>query len=128
MTTEHAAADVTIGLVLDCHNPELVGAFWAEALRYVVLGGAGSYTLLTPDGRPGPNLLLQRVPESKAVKNRMHLDIHTPHVEEEAARLETLGARRLEEAARCEFGTTWLQMADPEGNEFCVCDGGAGAG
>ena len=125
MAEQHAEHGTTIGLVLDCDDPEVVGAFWAGALGYVVLGGAGSYTMLTPDGRPGPNLLLQRVPEGKSVKNRMHLDIHTPDVLGEAARLEALGAKRLEGTPRSEFGTTWVQMADPEGNEFCVCDGGA---
>ncbi|MGH9286664.1 MAG: VOC family protein, partial [Acidimicrobiales bacterium] len=76
---------------------------------------------------PGPpKLLLQRVPEAKAVKNRMHLDIETPDIENEAARLEVLGARRLRPEAQSEHGSTWVLMADPEGNEFCVCDGGAG--
>jgi predicted enzyme related to lactoylglutathione lyase len=126
VSTEYDAPDVSLALVLDCADPEVLGTFWAGALGYVVLGGAGNYTLLTPDGRQGPNLLLQRVPEDKSVKNRMHLDIHTTDVPGEAARLEALGARRLEAEPRAEFGTTWVQMADPEGNEFCVCDGGAG--
>ena len=83
--------------------------------------------LLLPDGRPGPKLLLQRVPEPKAGKNRMHLDLHTPDIEAEAARLEGLGARRLEPDAMDEHGSKWVLMADPDGNEFCVCDAGAGA-
>src|SRR5207237_8540046 len=111
---------------LDCADPEVVGSFWAGALGYAVLGGAGSYTMLIPDGRPGPNLLLQRVPEGKAGKNRMHLDIHTPDVLGEATRLEALGATRLAADPRREHDSMWMQMADPEGNEFCVCDGGGG--
>jgi len=91
-----------------------------------VLGEAGNYVLLLPDGRPGPKLLLQRVPEPKGGKNRMHLDLHTPDIEAEAARLESLGARRLEPDALEEHGTKWVLMADPDGNEFCVCDAGAG--
>ena len=117
--------DVTLGLVLDSRDPDALAPFWAAALRYQVLGGAGNYVMLTPDGRPGPNLLIQRVPEDKAGKNRMHMDVHTPDVEGEVARLEELGARRLDDGVRSEFGSTWIQMADPEGNEFCVCDGGA---
>jgi predicted enzyme related to lactoylglutathione lyase len=66
------------------------------------------------------------VPEAKSSKNRMHLDIETPDVEAEATRLVSLGARRLERDIRSEHGTNWVIMADPEGNEFCVCDGGSG--
>jgi len=117
--------DVRLGLVLDARDPDALAPFWAAALRYAVVGNAGNYVMLSPDGRPGPNLLLQRVPEDKAGKNRMHMDVHTPDVESEVTRLEALGARRLEQGARSEFGSTWVQMADPEGNEFCVCDGGA---
>lgn len=43
------------------------------------------YAVLLPDGRPGPKLLLQRAPEAKTVKNRMHLDIEAPDIEAEAA-------------------------------------------
>jgi predicted enzyme related to lactoylglutathione lyase len=57
----------------------------------------------------------------------MHLDIHTPDIEAEAARLAGLGARRLENEAVEEHGSHWVLMADPEGNEFCVCDAGGGA-
>jgi predicted enzyme related to lactoylglutathione lyase len=67
-----------------------------------------------------PKLLLQRVDEAKAGKNRMHLDIDSPDVDGEVARLEGLGARRLEADARTEFNSRWVVMADPEGNEFCV--------
>ncbi|HKX70717.1 MAG TPA: VOC family protein [Acidimicrobiales bacterium] len=73
-----------IGLVLDCSDPEGLAEFWAPALGYVSLGTAGSYVLLLPDGKPGPKLLLQQVPEAKTVKNRMHLDIETADIETEA--------------------------------------------
>jgi predicted enzyme related to lactoylglutathione lyase len=115
--------DVELALVLDCTDPEPLARFWAEALRYTTLGAAGNYVMLVPDGRPGPHLLLQRVPETKATKNRMHLDIHTADIEREAERLIRLGARRTEDTTRAEHGTRWILMADPEGNEFCVCDG-----
>ena len=73
-----------IGLVLDCSDPERLAEFWAPALGYVSLGTAGSYVLLLPNGKPGPKLLLQRVPEAKSVKNRMHLDFETADIEAEA--------------------------------------------
>ncbi|KUF17606.1 MULTISPECIES: VOC family protein [Streptomyces] len=68
----------------------------------------------------GRRLLFQRVPETKSVKNRLHIDVHsTPGTrDEEQARLEALGAtvlRLVEEA-----GTGWVMLADPEGNEFCL--------
>lgn len=116
----------TIGLVLDCPNPELLARFWSEALGYTTLGGAGNYIMLVDADGVKPKLLLQAVPEPKTSKNRMHLDIETPHVDDEVARLESLGARRLESEVRHEHGTNWVIMADPEGNEFCVCDGGLG--
>jgi predicted enzyme related to lactoylglutathione lyase len=115
-----------MGLVLDCTDPARLAQFWAPALGYVDFGVAGSYAVLLPNGRPGPKLLLQQVPEPKTVKNRMHLDIETPDIEAEAARLVALGARRVQDDHIHEHGTTWILMADPEGNEFCVCDGGAG--
>jgi predicted enzyme related to lactoylglutathione lyase len=114
-----------IGLVLDCQDPAQLAEFWAAALDYVSAGDAGSYTALFPNGRPGPKLLLQQVPEPKQTKNRMHLDIETPDIETEATRLEALGATRVQSDQISEHGSTWILMADPEGNEFCVCDAGA---
>ena len=114
-----------IGLVLDCTDPQRLAGFWAPALGYVNLGTAGSYVLLLPNGKPGPKLLLQQVPEAKTVKNRMHLDIETADIETEATRLEALGARRVRDDHIHEHGTNWILMTDPEGNEFCVCDGGS---
>ena len=123
---EESRMAATIGLVLDCTNPDQLANFWSEALGYTTLGGAGSYVMLIdPDGAR-PKLLLQAVPEAKSSKNRMHLDIETPDVKGEATRLESLGAKRLESDIRSEHGTNWVIMADPEGNEFCVCDGGSG--
>jgi predicted enzyme related to lactoylglutathione lyase len=115
----------TFGLVLDCQDPAPLAEFWAAALDYVDLGHAGAYFVLLPNGRPGPKLLLQLVPEPKTVKNRMHLDIDALDIEAEAARLEALGARRVAPDPIHEHNTNWILMADPEGNEFCVCDGGA---
>ena len=115
-----------LGLVLDCDDPEALAPFWAAALGYTVAGGAGSYVLLLPpDASAGaPQLLLQRVPEPKAAKNRMHLDVHVADIEAEAARLVALGATRSAEDVMEEHGTRWILLTDPEGNELCVCDGG----
>ena len=117
-------AEAKIGLVLDCADPEALSAFWVEALGMERVGAAGSYVMLLDTSGSLPKLLLQRVEESKGGKNRMHLDIETPDVEKDASRLESLGARRLEPEPRDEHGSHWVVMADPEGNEFCVCDAG----
>jgi predicted enzyme related to lactoylglutathione lyase len=114
-----------LGLVLDCADPERLAAFWSEAIGYTTLGNAGNYVLLVDEAGQQPKLLLQRVDEAKTGKNRMHFDIEIPTVDEEVNRLEALGARRLEAEPIEEHGTRWVVMADPEGNEFCVCNGGA---
>ncbi|MFT2016494.1 VOC family protein [Streptomyces sp. 796.1] len=68
----------------------------------------------------GRRILFQRVPEPKVVKNRLHLDLHSPPgaLEGEVARLEALGAATHERRAR--GGTEWVVMTDPEGGEFCL--------
>jgi predicted enzyme related to lactoylglutathione lyase len=117
-----------LGLVLDCHDPESLAAFWSRALGYELIGGAGSYLLLLPaGGAEGPQLLLQRAPEPKQMKNRMHFDIHVADIEAESSRLVDLGAERVQPEALSEHGNNWVLLQDPEGNEFCVCDGGSGA-
>lgn len=120
-------AEASIGLVLDCGEPEVLAEFWSSALGMERLGSAGNYVMLVSPSGALPKLLLQRVGEPKGAKNRMHLDIEVRDVDAEVSRLEGLGARRSESDARAEHGTRWVIMADPEGNEFCVCDGGQGA-
>lgn len=116
--------EAKIGLVLDCADLEAVAAFWERALGVRRVGAAGNYVLLASPSGALPDLLLQRVSEAKAAKNRMHLDVETPDVDAEVKRLEGIGAHRLEEQARTEYGRRWVIMVDPEGNEFCVCDAG----
>jgi predicted enzyme related to lactoylglutathione lyase len=109
----------SIGFVLDCADPAALTGFWAAALGWRHVGSAGPYAMLAaPDGR---KLLLQQVSEPKVAKNRMHLDLHVDDIEAEATRLEGLGARRLADVQQ-QLESTWIVMADPEGNEFCVCD------
>jgi hypothetical protein len=71
--------DNAIGLVLDCADPERMAAFWAPALGYVDLGTAGVYAVLVPNGRPGPKLLLQQVPEGTLPQVRSQAwQVHAP--------------------------------------------------
>jgi predicted enzyme related to lactoylglutathione lyase len=120
--TEH----LRLGLVLDCRDPRALAPFWEAALGYVRSGTVANYVVLVPDGGQGPKLLLQRVAEPKVGKNRMHVDIETPLVEQTVRRLEQLGAKRISPEVVVEYGQQWVVMNDPEGNEFCVCDGGVG--
>lgn len=112
-----------IELVLDCADPDRAARFWAAALGYEPYGRAGNYrSLVDPDG-VAPKLVLQGVEEPKSVKNRVHIDIHSDDMEAEAARLVELGATRLRDEPFVEHDTAWILLADPEGNEFCICQG-----
>lgn len=113
-----------LGLVLDCLDPQGLAPFWAKALGYVLFADVGDYVALVPSDGPGPKLLLQRVAERKDVKNRMHMDVETPDIEAVASELEAHGARRVSDVIT-EYGSSWIVMNDPEGNEFCICDGTA---
>ncbi|MBC9823359.1 VOC family protein [Terrabacter sp. MAHUQ-38] len=107
-----------IELTLDCCDLERTATFWRAALALDVDGEFdGRFIALSGQG---VTLTLQRVPEGKTVKNRMHLDLLVDHLLEEVHRLEQLGATRVTPVAREEFGQAWFVLADPDGNEFCV--------
>ena len=72
-----------------------------------------------PDRLPG--LLFLSVPEGKTIKNRLHLDLRPADRDAEVARLEGLGASRVDIG---QGEQTWVVLADPEGNEFCVLRAG----
>jgi len=112
-----------IDVGIDCADVEAQARFWTAALGYQRHGAWEQYlTLLAPEGVAGPKLVLQEVAEPKSpAKNRLHLDVIVgDDVDGEVERLVGLGARRLSDAFE-EAGTRWVVMADPEGNEFCVC-------
>ena len=110
-------------VVLDCSDPEKLTAFWREALGYRVHYSAPSLAVLVPHDVNASPLILQQVPEPRAGKNRMHVDIITDDVEVEVERLEALGARRVHDGVRSFGQVRWVTMADPENNEFCVSTG-----
>jgi predicted enzyme related to lactoylglutathione lyase len=113
----------SVVLILDCNDLERTAAFWAAALRYREAYRSEPYLVLMPGEGDGSGLVLQlqRVPEPKTGKNRLHLDLHVDQVESEVERLAGLGARPVNEDVAQESGFRWQVMADPEGNEFCVC-------
>lgn len=101
------------GVVIDCHDIEPGVRFWRGALAATVEDRRDPYVKLEGGSSPVP-VLLQRVPEKKQAKTRVHLDIESDDVLAEVERLEGLGARRREQVER------WWVMEDPCGNEFCV--------
>ncbi len=112
-----------VELVLDCAEPERLARFWREALDYRDYYTDANLAVLVPKEGIASPLLLQGVPEAKAGKNRMHLDIVVHDVEAEVQRLQALGAHRIDDGVQNFGGTRWVRMSDPEQNEFCVSTG-----
>jgi predicted enzyme related to lactoylglutathione lyase len=110
-------------LDIDAADPQALATFWEAALGWRRTHDAPTEVALEPpehsvwDGVV-PDLLFIRVPEAKAGKNRLHLDLRPGDQAAEVARLESLGARRA--AVGQPDDVSWVVMADPEGNEFCV--------
>ncbi len=124
-------------IVFDCRDAAPLARFWAAALGWSLapydegeLARLASKGIFDPEDDPSvmveppedselPVLYFTEVPETKVVKNRLHLDLQAAgDLENEVARLEVLGAviRNWSE----EDGGVWCVMLDPEGNEFCV--------
>jgi predicted enzyme related to lactoylglutathione lyase len=95
-------------LVIDAVDPELMARFWAPALGLTAEAVPSGFKL--SGETPEHTVWLDRVPEAKTVKNRIHLDVHGAGVDDYP------GATPL--SAEGEF--RWRVMADPEGGEFCV--------
>jgi predicted enzyme related to lactoylglutathione lyase len=114
--------DAVLVIVLDCADLDRSAAFWGGALGYAAppAGTPGPYRQLLPADGDGPELLLQQVSERKAGKNRVHLDLRVPDLDDEVARLLALGARHTTGVPVEEDGWTWYVLADPDGNELCV--------
>jgi len=106
-------------VVVDALEPATLAHWWAEALGWVVVSPVGDdepEIRSSPDSLPG--LLFVRVPEGKTLKNRLHLDFRPDDQDAEVARLLELGATRSDVGQTSDV--TWVVLADPEGNEFCV--------
>ena len=73
--------------------------------------------MVSPKTGTGTPLLFCKVPEGKTVKNRLHLDLRPEDQAAEVERLIGLGARKVDIG---QGSQTWVVLADPEGNEFCV--------
>ena len=111
-----------LAIVIDAAEPDSLRDFWVAATGYEPHGSAGGYRSATPPaGETGPKLVFQQVGDPQTdTKNRLHLDIVVgDDVEAETERLIGLGARLVSGLIE-EFGSHWVVMTDPEGNEFCL--------
>jgi predicted enzyme related to lactoylglutathione lyase len=114
---------IEVQINIDCADANALRAFYCEALGYRAHREAGTYASCIPGaGAVGPKIVLQQVPEPKAVKNRVHLDLVVDDIEAESVRFVALGATRVSAEPVCEGGGCWIVMLDPEGNEICLCD------
>jgi len=120
-------------VVIDCHDVKAQGRWWAEVLGWQIAFEADDQVVVAPphlidDARRGqiplreqqPGLVFVPVPEPRTLKNRLHIDLapgKDDDQEAEVRRLESLGARRIDIG---QGDVSWVVLADPEGNEFCV--------
>ena len=110
-------------IVVDCPDPERLAPFWCEVLGVGIksrLGDPPEFVTLELAEPGAVQVGLQRVPEPKSTKNRLHFDIDVDDVDAACERIEQLGGRRRDDHDFHEFGSSWRRMADPEGNEFCL--------
>jgi Glyoxalase-like domain len=110
-------------LSVDAHDPATQARWWSEALGWQIIeedGDEGEYVIAPPEGADAGlgEILFIRVPEDKAVKNRLHLDLRPDDQAAEVARFERLGAQRVDVGQSADV--TWVVLADQEGNEFCI--------
>jgi hypothetical protein len=110
-------------LAIDSEDPDKLADFWCAALGYEVIYRSPQaeeereVTIESPD-RTGWRMDFLEVHDERKVKNRLHLDLRPDDQDAEVKRLEGLGARRVEIGQGPDV--TWVVMADPEGNEFCI--------
>jgi hypothetical protein len=108
---------------VDCANPQTLAAFWRDALGWRITSVEPDEVVLEPPvGSPeegvAPDILFLLVPEAKSTKNRLHFDLRPANQASEVERLTNLGATRVDVGQAP--ASTWVVLADLEGNEFCV--------
>jgi predicted enzyme related to lactoylglutathione lyase len=107
-------------IVIDTVDPERISPFWCALLWVQERGWFGEdYLMLTTEGG-APPVAFQRVPESKSVKNRLHVDLEVDDLDRALAKIAALGGSAISDVLQMPGGYRWRVMADPEGNEFCI--------
>src|SRR5262245_7364357 len=108
-------------VVVDCRDVASQARWWANALGWPIIYEAPEEVIVAPPDERGPGLVFVPVPEGKQVKNRLHIDLAPQPADNQAAevdRLLELGATRADIGQGDDV--SWVVLADPEGNEFCV--------
>jgi hypothetical protein len=104
-------------VVVHSVDPVTLGKWWAEALGWVVVYSSAEEFEIRPEPHRLPGLDFVRLDESKKAKSRLHLDFRPDDQDAEVARLVAHGAQRVDIG---QGDQSWVVLADPEGNEFCV--------
>ena len=107
-------------VVIDCHHTMQLAEFWRGVLGGEIVRQSHEWVALHPP--TGITVSFQEVPETKVVKNRVHLDVAVDDLEVAAAAAEAIGATRIG-GPRLDPVGGFQVMADPEGNEFCFIVG-----
>ena len=111
-------------LTIDSKDPEALAAFWASVLDYEITYRSPEdqtkdrEVVISKPGDPNSDLLFIQVADDKVVKNRYHLDLRPEDRDAEVERVIGLGATKVDIGQGSEV--TWVVLADPEGNEFCI--------
>jgi predicted enzyme related to lactoylglutathione lyase len=112
-------ANIVSGVTIDCVDPQRVARFWSALLSREPGPSQDGWVYLGHRGDPQPRLVFQPVPEPKAGKVRIHLDVTVDDVDEAVGLVTALGGRSTGERHDYDEGAV-VVMADPEGHEFCV--------
>jgi hypothetical protein len=112
-------------VVVDALDPVRLARWWAEVLGYQVLAEKPDEVVIAPGPGTRPELVFVAVPDPKDGKNRLHLDLTPDDQDAEVERLLDMGARHVDIGQS--RSASWVVLADPEGNEFCVLAAAGGA-
>lgn len=117
---EYADTGAVAAIVVDTPDPAASAPFWEAASGWrAELLPDGNARLTRPDGE-GPRLELVANDDPRVVKNRVHLDVAPAAADDQAAEVDRLLARGAAHADVGQGEQTWVVLADPDGNEFCV--------
>jgi predicted enzyme related to lactoylglutathione lyase len=105
-------------IVVDSKDPASLARFWVQVLNFQIAYEEPTEVVVARDDDTCPALIFVPVPESKTVKNRLHIDLAPDDRDGEVERLIQLGAHRVDIGQGPDV--TWVVLADTEGNEFCV--------
>ena len=105
-------------VIVAARAPAELGRWWCEALGWVAVSEDPDEFEIRPSADRVPGLLFVPVPEPKTSQNRLHLDFRPDDRDAEVERLLAHGATRADVGQGDD--QSWVVLADPEGNEFCV--------